>query len=122
MIGDYFAFLKRIAKKSPEVVNFRLIREFNGANSGFIRFALELRDGCELHVFEYIDSGLHKIDYSYHWLNKEKNLIKRWDNAPHHSEIETFPHHVHEGEVIKPSTEPSFAEILKKIGEDSNNE
>jgi len=75
MIGDYFDFLKRIAKKSPEVVNFRLVREFIGVNSGFIRFALELRDGSELHVFEYVDSGLHKIDYSYHWLDADKNLI-----------------------------------------------
>jgi hypothetical protein len=117
MISDYFDFLKRIAKKSPEVVNFRLIREFIGVNSGFIRFVLELIDGCELHVFEYIDSSLHKIDYSYHWLNKEKKLITRWDNAPHRSDIETFPHHVHDGEGIKPSAEPSFAEILKKTGE-----
>jgi hypothetical protein len=122
MIDDYFEFLKRIAKKSPEVVNFRLIREFVGVNSGFIRFALDLRDGCELHVFEYIDSGLHKIDYSYHWLNKEKKLITRWDNAPHHSEIETFPHHVHDGDDIRPSAEPSFAKILKKIGENYKNE
>ncbi len=117
MIGDYFDFLKRIAINSPEVVNIRIIREFIGVNSGFIRFALDLRDGCELHVFEYIDSGLHKLDYSYHWLNIEKNLIKRWDNAPHHNEIETFPHHVHDGESIGPSVEPSFADILKKIGE-----
>jgi len=122
MIGDYFEFLKRIAKKSPEVMNFRLIRESIGVKSGFIRFALELRDGGELHVFEYIDSGLHKIDYSYHWLNREKELITRWDNAPHHSEVETFPHHVHEGDVIKPSEEPSFAEILKKIGENYKKE
>jgi len=49
--------------------------------------------------------------------DKEKRLITRWDNAPHHSEIETFPDHVHEGEEIKPSEEPTFAEILKKIGE-----
>jgi hypothetical protein len=117
MIGDYFEFLKRIAEKNPEVVNLRLIREFIGVKSGFIRFAVELRDGCELHVFEYIDSSLHKIDYSYHWLNREKKLIARWDNAPHHSEIKTFPHHVHDGEEIKPSAEPSFTEILKKIGD-----
>jgi hypothetical protein len=57
------------------------------------------------------------IDYSYHWQDKEKRLITRWDNAPHHPEIETFPHHVHEGEYIKPSEEPTFVETLKKIGD-----
>jgi hypothetical protein len=77
MIGDYFEFLKKVAKKSPSVKNFRLIREFIGVNRGFIR--IELRDDSELHVFEYVDSSLHKIDYSYHWQDREKHLITRWD-------------------------------------------
>jgi len=112
-------FLKRIAKKSPEVVNFRLIREFTGVQKW-------LYQGCpgapgwqlSFMFFTYIDTGLHKIDYSYHWLNAEKNVILRWDNAPHHREIETFPHHVHEGAEIKPSAEPSFAMIIRKTGEE----
>ena len=117
MIADYFEFLKKIADKDTSVKKIRFIRDFIGVEGGFIRFVIELRDGSELHAFEYINSGLHKIDYSYHWQDKEKRLITRWDNAPHHSEIETFPHHVHEGEDIKPSEEPTFVEILKKIGE-----
>jgi len=79
-----------------------------------------LRDGTELHIFEYVDSGLHKIDYSFHWQNKEKKLIKRWDNAPHHKEIETFPHHLHNGEAIMSSAEPTFVDVLKKIGDTIN--
>jgi len=120
MISDYFDFLKKVANKNPDVVKFRLIKEFIGVNKGFIRFALEMRDGTELHIFEYVDSGLHKIDYSYHWQNKEKKLIKRWDNATHHKEIETFPHHLHKGEDIMSSAEPTFVDILKKIGDRIN--
>ena len=71
----------------------------------------------KLHVFEYVDSGLHKLDYSYHWQDKEKRLIRRWDNAPHHSNIETFPHHLHMEDDVKPSEEPTFVEILEKIEE-----
>jgi len=115
MIEDYFEFLKRVASKNPSVKKFRLIKEFIGVNRGYIRFVIELIDGSELHVFEYVDSGMHKIDYSYHWQDKDKTLIKRWDNAPHHNEIETFPHHLHKGEEIEPSKEPTFLEILKKI-------
>ncbi len=65
-------------------------------NRGYIRFVVELRDETELHVFEYIDSGMHKIDYSYHWQDKNKRLIN--------------------GEEIKPSTEPNVVEILRIIG------
>lgn len=117
MISDYFDFIKKVASQHPDVVKFRPIREVIGVNKGFIRFALDLRDSTELHIFEYVDSNLHKIDYSYHWQNKEKMLIQRWDNAPHHTEIETFPHHMHNGEIIMPSDEPAFVEILNKIGE-----
>jgi len=56
MIRDYFDFLKIVAKKNPEVVKFRLIKEFIGVNKGFIRFVLELIDGTELHTFEFVDS------------------------------------------------------------------
>lgn len=117
MIEDYFDFLKKIANKHPSVKKFRIIKEFIGVKKGFIRFVIGLRDDSELHVFEYVDSSLHKVDYSYHWQDKEKRLIPRWDNAPHHPELETFPHHVHEGGAINPSEEPTFVEILKNIGE-----
>lgn len=53
----------------------------------------------------------------YNELKEEKRLITRWDNAPHHPEIETFPHHIHEGDNIKPTKEPTFVEILEKVGE-----
>lgn len=37
-------------------------------------------------------------DYSYHWEQRAvRGLIHRWDNAPDHIEIDTFPHHFHDG-------------------------
>ena len=117
MIADYFEFLKKVANKNPSVIKLQPVREVIGADKGFIRFIIELRDYSELHIFEYVDSSLHRIDYSYHWQNKEKMLIKRWDNAPHHPKIKTFPHHLHERDIIKTSDIPTFVEVLKRITE-----
>jgi hypothetical protein len=37
-------------------------------------------------------------DYSFHWEQRAlRGLIHRWDNAPDHPEIESFPHHFHDG-------------------------
>lgn len=37
-------------------------------------------------------------DYSYHWEQRaQRGLIHRWDNAPDHPEVESFPHHFHDG-------------------------
>jgi hypothetical protein len=117
MINDYFEFLNKIAHKFPHTQKVRVIKNFIGTDKGFIRFIMELTDDSELHVFEYLNYHLQKIDYSYHWQDKDKKLIKRWDNAPHHPKIKTFPHHLHDGEDLKPSTEPNFIEILKIIDE-----
>lgn len=38
-------------------------------------------------------------DYSYHWEHRRQSgQIFRWDNAPHHPQISTFPHHIHNGD------------------------
>lgn len=37
-------------------------------------------------------------DYSYHWEHRMNDGgLHRWDNAPHHHQIATAPHHLHEG-------------------------
>lgn len=41
--------------------------------------------------------GLQIERYSFHWQRADGSLIRRWDNAPHHREISSFPHHVHVG-------------------------
>lgn len=115
MIQAYFAFLKNIAAASHLAKEFRPIREFIGINKGYIRFVIQFIDDSELHVFEHVDSSLHRTDYSYHWQDKDKKIIARWDNAPHHPEIENFPHHLHLKETLKAVREPSFMDVLKKI-------
>ena len=54
--------------------------------------------------------------YSYHWQDKNKNMIIRWDNSPHHKQLKTFPHHKHVPE-IKESNEIRIEDILKVIEE-----
>ncbi len=37
-------------------------------------------------------------DYSFHWEQRAvRGLVHRWDNAPDHPEVETFPNHFHDG-------------------------
>ena len=80
-----------------------------------------LQDDSQLELRDYLFAGGTR-KYRYHWIEPDGALRRRWDNAPHWPEMGTFPHHIHDGEGIKPSAEPSFAEILKKIGENYKNE
>ncbi len=40
------------------------------------------------------------ISYRFHLMDAEKALIRRWDSAPHHRELKTFPFHMHTPEGV----------------------
>jgi len=56
-----------------------------------------------------------KVKYRYQYMNEQQDLIFRYDNAPHHPDIETFPHHKHDMNEIKASDEPKFFDVLSEI-------
>lgn len=55
------------------------------------------------------------IAYSYYWLKSDNSIIIGWDNAPHHPEIETFPHHKHIGSRNESSYETDLFAVLQFI-------
>ena len=81
--------------------------------SHYLKAKAVLIDSSELFIREYnsIDSYL----YSYHWQDESGLLRIRWDNAPHHQELENYPHHLHLKGETRSSTEPYFMDILKNI-------
>ncbi|MBS1263068.1 MAG: hypothetical protein MAG715_00236 [Methanonatronarchaeales archaeon] len=115
MISNYFDFLKKVAATESLSEEVEVLKESCSRESGYIRFVIRLGGGSELHVFEHVTSGLEKTDYSYHWQDAGKELLIRWDNAPHHPEVDTFPHHKHRGDEVTDSTEPSLTYVLKTV-------
>jgi len=51
-------------------------------------------DGSNLRISEKREKD-QLLQYSYYWLDEKNKLLIGWDNAPHHKEISTFPHHKH---------------------------
>jgi len=50
--------------------------------------------------------------------DKDGNLIFRYDMAPHHKEIPSFPHHKHtSSEAVIASSAPDVAIVLEEIDE-----
>jgi len=67
---------------------------------GFIRLRAVLSNGDLLEAFEFVvatPDTLQTPTYRIHWQQGDGRLKRRWDNAPHHKEVPTFPHHVHVG-------------------------
>lgn len=61
-----------------------------------LRLVVHLKDGTNLRVAEQWAGGVLER-YSYYWLTSENLLKVGWDNAPHHTRVETYPHHKHVG-------------------------
>lgn len=83
------------------------------ADGFYVKIKLRLSDGSELHAREYIDAN--ERNYAFHWQTADKQLISRWDNAPHHRTITTFPHHRHKPEGIVESSDITLDSVLNLI-------
>ena len=83
-----------------------------------IQGRLRFWDGSLLEFSEaLIEQGvvLLKTDYSYHYQGSDGTLVFRYDNAPHHRQVATFPHHKHTTESISEATPPHLVDVLREI-------
>ena len=79
----------------------------------YYKLKINLADGSELRAREYMDSN--ERDYSFHWQTPNGRLISRWDNAPHHRTVPTYPHHRHTMDGIVESRDISLDSVLSLI-------
>ncbi len=89
MLENFLADLKASLTASPIVKDIEILDEFITSVSGFLDCKVLMIDGSELFVSEYFTIFKDRIKrdkYSYH-LQKNDELIIRWDNAPHHREL-----------------------------------
>ena len=71
---------------------------------------VQLVDGSYLHLNEvWIEGELRK--YAYYQVTPGDQVIRGWDNAPHHPEVATHPHHLHRADVSA-SEVRSLADVL----------
>lgn len=129
--ADYLVHIKALIVVSPQIVHWTIVREESVDDIGLLRYKVVLQDGAFAEMFARfrIVAGQANVSkYSFHWQRSDGQLLKRWDNAPHHPEIETFPHHLHDGSEnnVQPSSpitaeqflEAITAELGKELGEE----
>jgi hypothetical protein len=82
----------------------------------YLKAVIYLVDGSNLRVVEDWEAGI-LVSYSYYWLTADNRLKIGWDNAPHHAELATFPHHKHVGEQTdrRSSDETSLEAVMQAI-------
>jgi hypothetical protein len=120
-VDDYFASLERSLRQNRQVSHLQdpftclTSDDFNGLVQGRVYFW----DESFLDLYEVVSTELGypvRVTYAYAFLHEGRHVF-RYDNAPHHPEVVTFPHHKHIGtqDRLAPSDQPSLNQVLTEI-------
>ena len=103
----------RLIESSNWITDYQIIDYRKWIDGFYYKLKITFIDESVIFAKEYFETK--ERNYSFHWQTKEDNMINRWDNAPHHKDISTFPHHKHCNDGIFESFEISLVEILEYI-------
>jgi len=103
---EYYSRIEGVIRDCPIVTHFSIDFDEIDEHIGYLKGRLELIDGSFLYFIEFIEIQGNiaiRLKYKYQWQSDNGNLITRWDNVPHHQDVDTFPDHMHDtGEFTQP--------------------
>jgi len=114
LIFGYFREVE-LRLKNTEIIADKSIdlREFS-STEGMLRGRLLFLDGSMLEFMEYLQEE-NRLKYRFHLMDKEGNMVFRYDNAPHHKDVSTFPHHKHLSDNVAESDDKGIMDVLDEI-------
>lgn len=120
-IDDYFDTVERSLRNAPHVSSLRDPLECLASDdyNGLLRCRVFFWDDSYLDIYEVVSTELGypvRIHYAYAYMRQGQHVF-RYDNAPHHPEIVTHPHHKHIGvtEYSTPSDQPTLNQVLAEV-------
>lgn len=116
-IEQYFNKIVNFLKFHPMVKDVSVERILVTRNMGYLKATVTFVDDSQLWIREFVNGKLRKIGYAYHYQNIDGKLVFRYDNAPHHVNVSTFPHHKHVSYNPKPEStgEKNVIDVVDEI-------
>jgi len=102
-----------LLKQSKVFTDIDVLELVDEGTVQLLRVRAILKDASILHITELHTADFQK--YSYHWQKRNGDILLRWDNAPHHKQLKTFPHHRHEGNKVLPSHRITVDEVIEVL-------
>jgi hypothetical protein len=115
-IAQYFELIASVSERSGAAsmeVEFDQIDQMSGIIDGTLYFY----DGSRLEFTERVviqERHPVKSVYRYQYIRAGKAVL-RYDNASHHPDLPTFPHHKHVGNERVPAAEPTLSQVLNEV-------
>jgi len=114
-IVQYFDLINTIIENSP-IVSAELELEQLDTKRGTVDGTLYFADGSRLEFTERVAIGEGKPvkrAYRYQYI-KSQSSVFRYDNAPHHPLLASFPHHKHAGRKTLEAKEPNLKQVIEE--------
>ena len=116
MIAAYFTEVEQALQAFPNIRSSTLRKKQYNAGQGCISGSVQFDNGCRLEFMELKDTDRSaKVKYRYQYMDQHNACVFRYDNAPHHPDISTCPHHKHVGDEVTESCEPTLFDVLLEI-------
>ena len=119
MIQKFVEDIEKTISSSSIVLSSNVQKHFGPAlETVYLKGRLLIIDSSILEIAIFATESRKTLSiekYRLHYMNSTGQMLFRYDNAPHHPEIDSYPHHKHTFDKIMPSTMPSLKDILNEI-------
>lgn len=116
------AFIDNIDKTilfSPIVLSSNIQKHFSpDGKTLYLRGSLLFLDSSVLEIAIFVIETHYALTiekYRFHYMNPIGQMLFRYDNAPHHPEVTSHPHHKHISDNVILAGEPSLKDVLDEI-------
>lgn len=117
-LHNYLAQVQQAIGTFPGIQVEEYWEQLLTATRANLRIRLHFADSSFLEISEAlaVEGGrLTWLSYRYHWQDATGHLVFRYDNAPHHQEVGSFPHHKHLRDRVIASERPVVPDLLAEI-------
>ncbi|MDP2754557.1 MAG: DUF6516 family protein [Nitrospirota bacterium] len=116
-IVQYFERIQSLIMVLSDVEVERYEEQVLSKNRGNLRIRLRFSDNSLLEISEaiHISEGTFTwLSYRYHYQRPDGSIIFRYDNTPHHPDVNTHPEHKHIGESVISANRPGIEDMLSE--------
>jgi hypothetical protein len=117
-IEEYFAQIRQLFQGVAEAHADRYEEQVLSQTRGNLRVRLRFSDESLLEISEAVFIAAGEpfwLSYRYHYQNPLGEVVFRYDNAPHHREISSYPEHKHTEATVVASSHPSIETVLEEV-------
>jgi hypothetical protein len=102
---QYYWRIRTLLSEKNHLLNmdhpaYEMCEDYEIEYTGTFRATIVFRDDSRLTVRFTLESDgdIQERNYAYIYLDAHGNRVFQYDDAPHHPELSTHPHHVHRGQ------------------------